>query len=143
MFVFYFSIALAVLSNVFYHIFQKWTPLNVNPLVALTVTYLTAAAICGVLLAATGTGGVPLAVSLRQLNWASVGLGLAIVGLEMGFLLAYRAGWKISLAQLAANTLVAVILIPVGLALFREKLSPLNLAGIVICLIGLVIVNWK
>ncbi len=136
------SIGLAIVSNVFYHIFQKWTPANANPYLTLTVTYLTAAGICITLLVLTGPGR-PLGGAIRQLNWSSVGLGFSIVGLELGFLLAYRAGWEISLAQLVANSMVGLLLIPVGFLVFRERLAPLNLAGIVVCLIGLVMINLR
>jgi len=63
--------------------------------------------------------------------------------LELGFLLAYRAGWKISLGPLVSNVAVAILLIPVGLLLFREKISLVNLIGIGVCLLGLVLVNHK
>jgi multidrug transporter EmrE-like cation transporter len=76
-------------------------------------------------------------------NWASVALGVAIVGLELGFLLAYRAGWNISVAGIVSASLVALVLIPVGLTFFKEKLTPLNLLGVVLCIAGLVLVNIK
>jgi drug/metabolite transporter (DMT)-like permease len=80
--------------------------------------------------------------SFQQLNWASVGLGVTLVGLELGFLLAYRLGWSVSLAGLASNATVSVLLLPVGYLLFRERLTPLNLAGVVVAVIGLVLMNW-
>jgi multidrug transporter EmrE-like cation transporter len=70
-------------------------------------------------------------------------LGIAIIGLELGFLLAYRAGWNISLAGLVSNVIVGLVLLPVGLLLFQEKLTPLNLAGVVVCIAGLVMINWR
>jgi multidrug transporter EmrE-like cation transporter len=62
--------------------------------------------------------------------------------LELGFLLAYRAGWNISLAGLVSNTTVAMLLLPVGLVLFRERLSGINAVGVVVALLGLVLMNW-
>ncbi|MBI3157995.1 MAG: EamA family transporter [Chloroflexi bacterium] len=139
---FYTAIALTVVSNVIYHIFQKLTPGQVNPMLALTVAYLVAAVISLLLLPffPLQTG---LLAELRQVNWASVGLGASIVGLELGFLLAYRLGWNISLAALISNVAVALLLIPVGLLLFKEHITPLNATGLVVCLIGLLLVNWK
>ncbi|MBN1438806.1 MAG: EamA family transporter [Anaerolineales bacterium] len=141
-FLFYGAIALVVVSNVAYHLFQKATPADANPLLALVVTYGIALLACLVLLpffpSAEGWSA-----SLTKINWASIGLGLAVVGLELGFLAAYRAGWPISLAGLVANVLVGMLLLPVGLILLREKVSWINLLGIAVCLIGIVLVNFK
>jgi uncharacterized membrane protein len=139
---FYFSIALAVISTVLYHIFQKSTPGGVNPFLSLTVTYAAAMAACALAVPfyPPKTG---LLQALRQLNWASYALAVALVGLEVGFLLAYRAGWNISLAALVANIGGTLLLVPVGVLLYRERVSLVNLAGIVVCVVGLVLVNHK
>lgn len=138
----YGAIALTVLSNVLYHVFQKLIPGNVNPLLSLAVTYLIAATATLLLLPLFPLQG-PLGAEIRKLNWASLGLGAVIVGLELGFLLAYRSGWNISIASLVANTTVALLLIPVGLLLFKEELSAVNILGVVLAIAGLVLVNLK
>jgi multidrug transporter EmrE-like cation transporter len=142
MFLFIFSISLAILSTVLYHIAQKLTPSGANPVLAITVTYLTALIVCLVILAL-----VPpkpsLPTALRQLTWSSYALAFAIVGIEFGFLLAFRAGWNISLAALFVNGAGTLLLAPIGLIFFKEKLSPLNLVGMLLCLVGLVLMNWK
>jgi uncharacterized membrane protein len=139
---FYLAIGLTVVANVLYHIFLKLTPATVNPLLSLMVTYLVAATATAViyLLYPDKTA---LTVGLKELNWASYALGLAIVGLEVGFILAYRAGWNISLAGLVSSTTVSMLLIPVGLLLFKESLTAVNMLGIALCLIGLILVNYK
>jgi len=139
---FYGAIALTVLANILYHIFQKAIPAGVNPMVSLMATYLVAAIASLVLLPLFPLQS-DLASEFRKVNWASVALGGAIIGLELGFLLAYRQGWNISLASLVANTTVALILIPIGLMLFKEHLTPLNIVGAVLALAGLVLVNLK
>lgn len=142
MFLFYLSMALTILSGALYHVFQKLTPGNAHPLLAMVVTYVTAIIICLVLLPfyPPKTG---LVESLRQLNWASFALALAIVGLEIGFLLAYRAGWNISLGAIVSNVAVAIVLVPVGLLFFKEKISLVNFIGVVVCIAGLVMINHK
>jgi drug/metabolite transporter (DMT)-like permease len=139
---FYGAIALVVVSNVAYHLFQKATPADVNPMAALTVSYGVALLVCLILLPffppPAGASS-----SLAGVSWASVGLGLSVVGLELGFLLAYRAGWPISLAALLANVMVGMLLLPIGLVLLREKLSWVNLLGIAVCLAGIILVNIK
>jgi len=117
-------------------------PPAANPVVALMVAYLAAAAICALLLPVFPLG-TSLQLALRQLNTASLILALAIVGLEMGFLLAYRAGWHITTAGLISNTAVGLLLIPVGVVFFRDRPSLTNGIGILVCLVGLVLVNWR
>ena len=139
---FYGAIALTVFANVLYHLFQKSIPGNVNPLFSLTITYLVAATASVILIPFFPLEGT-LGSELRKINWTSFGLGVVIIGLELGFLLAYRAGWNISLASLVANTTVALILIPIGLILFKERLTPINVLGVILALVGLVLVNLK
>lgn len=137
---FFFSIILAVISSMLYHVFIKLTPSDVNPALSLIMTYITAAILClGLLLLFPLEGNAIDA--LRQLNWASWALALAIVGLEMGFLLAYRAGWQISTVAVVVNATMMVLLVPIGVRLFREELSRLDMLGILVCIIGLVMVN--
>ena len=81
--------------------------------------------------------------AFKQLNWATYALALAIVGLEFAYILAYRAGWRISIAAVLVNTTVTMLLIPIGLLAFQEKLSPLNAAGILVAIAGLVMMNVK
>jgi uncharacterized membrane protein len=139
---FYGALALTILSNVLYHLMQKVISPNVNPLLSLAVTYLIAA-ICTFLLLPLFPLQSNFMLELRKITWPSIALGAVIVGLELGFLLAYRAGWNLSLASLIANTAVALALIPFGLLLFKEQLSTLNIIGMVLALAGLILVNWK
>ena len=68
-------------------------------------------------------------------------LGLVIVGLEVGYIYAYKAGWKVSTARIVQAALVAIILVFVGYGLYHEALTIKKIAGIVICLGGLVLIN--
>lgn len=142
MFLYYFSIGLIVISTVLYHVVLKVTPSNVNPLLSLTVTYAAATVICLLLLPVFPLGA-SLLTSLRELNWTSLALGVTVVGIELGFILAYRAGWDISLAAIVANSGVALLLIPIGLLFFREHISAINLVGVVVCVAGLILVNVR
>lgn len=139
---FYLSISIAILSSVLYHVFQKATSPTVNPVVALLATYATAILVTLPLLALFPLGS-PVRQALARLNWASFALGLAIVGLEVGFLLAYRSGWKVSLAGVFSNVSAALLLIPTGVWLFRERPSWVNGLGVVVCLLGLAMVHFK
>ena len=134
------SIALIVGSNVFYNLLTKATPAGANPLAALVVTYLTAAAATFLLLLA-GSRGQGLGAAFRSVNWTSLALGLSIIGLEFGYIQAYRAGWNISVCSLAANITLAVLLLAIGVLFFRERLSGNQFFGAALCLIGLFFIN--
>jgi len=142
MFLFYFSITLAICSSAFYHFSAKSTPSNVNFTVSLLVTYAVAFAV--VLLTffffPIKNG---LAFELKQLNWASITLAIAIVGIEFGFLLVYRSGWNLGIAAVLTNAVASLILLPVAVFLFKDKISWVNIVGIFVCLAGLVMLNWK
>ncbi|AHF07107.1 EamA family transporter [Desulfitobacterium metallireducens] len=140
MFMYVFSILLIIASNVVYNIVQKSTPAKANPFLTLLITYLTAAVITLIMFLFNRTGKGLLA-SLKELNWTSIVLGLAIVGLEFGYLLAYRAGWKISVGSLVANIALALILIPIGVLFYKEGFGLNKILGALFCIIGLVLIN--
>jgi uncharacterized membrane protein len=143
MLLYYISISLAIISNLFYYIIQKSTPGNVNPLLSLAVTYFTAMITCLLIFPFYPNYGLTLGESIRKLNWTSVALGVSIVGLETGFLLAFRSGWNLGTAGIFANVVVAILLIPVGLVFFKENLRPVNVAGIALCIVGLILMTKK
>jgi drug/metabolite transporter (DMT)-like permease len=138
----FFSVALAVVANVLYHVGQRSVPREIHPLASLLVNY--GVAIAGTLLLVPFVpSSKPLLGSLRAASWASVVVGLAIVGVELAVLLAYRAGWSVGLLSITIGSALAVLLVPVGLFLFRERPSAANLAGIVLCIAGLVLITRK
>ena len=139
---FYASISLALLSSVLYHVFQKATSSAVNPAIGLMVTYAVAFGLSALLLLIYPLKSTVVA-ALRQVNWASVALAFSILGLELGFLLAYRAGWNISVAAIAANAAAGLALLPTGTLLFRERPSIVNLVGVFVCIVGLIMVSVR
>ncbi|NLK88507.1 MAG: EamA family transporter [Clostridiaceae bacterium] len=142
MFMYIFSIFLIVASNIMYNISQKSTPEKANPFVALLVTYTTAIVItAGVLIFNRPEKG--LIQSFKELNWTSLLLGLAIIGLEFGYLMAYRAGWNISVGSLVANIILALMLIPIGIIFYKERFELTKILGSVFCIIGLILINKK
>ena len=140
MFMYVFSIVLIIASNVLYNICQKSTPQDVNPFSALLTTYLTAALLT-LIAAQFYRSDKGFIQSFGKLNWTSLMLGVSIVGLELGYILAYRAGWNISLGSLVANIILALILIPIGIMLFKEGFELHKILGVAFCIIGLIIIN--
>jgi len=139
---FYFSILLALAAMTLYHFVLKVTPSDVNPAISLIVTYATCMVLCLGLFFFFPLKS-SLTAAFRQLNWTSFGLAFALVGLEVGFLLAYRAGWNVSVASIVVSVAVAVLLVLMGVLLFKETLSPLNMLGVLVCIVGFVMVNWR
>ena len=137
-----FSIVLIVGSNIAYNVAQKSTPGKANPFLTLLVTYLVAALVTGVALLFTKSDKGWMA-SLRELNWTSLLLGFAVVGLEFGYLMAYRAGWNISVGSLVANICLALALIPVGVLFYREGFGLNKVLGAALCIAGLVLINLR
>ena len=142
MFLFYFSITLAIASSVLYHFVAKSTPSNVNFPISLLVTYAVALAVTWItaLLFPADNGFIS---ELKKLNWSSFLLAIAIVGIEFGFLLTYRAGWNLGIAAVLVNVAASLILLPVAIIFFKDEISWVNIAGIFVCLAGLVMLNWK
>jgi multidrug transporter EmrE-like cation transporter len=142
MFLFYFSITLAILSSAFYHFVAKSTPSNVNFTVSLLVTYSLAfiVTLIGFLFFPIKNG---VLTEIKQLNWASIGLAVAVVGIEFGFLLVYRSGWNLGIAAVLVYVVASLILVPVAIFVFKDKISLINVMGILVCLAGLVMLNWK
>lgn len=142
MFLFYFSITLAILSSALYHFVAKSTPANVNFTVSLLVTY-TIAFVITLMTFFFFPIENGITAEIKKLNWASMGLAIAIVGIEFGFLLVYRSGWNLGIAAVLTNVVASLILVPVAIFVFKDKLSWVNVMGILICLVGLVMLNWK
>ena len=140
MFAYIWPILLVVLSNTVYQICAKSVPEGIHPLASLTVTYAVGAVVSAILYFALNRNG-NLLREYSHLNWAPFALGLVIVGLEVGFIYAYKAGWQVSTASIVQSAFLAVTLIAVGLLLYREAITVNKVIGIVICLIGLFFIN--
>ena len=135
-------IALVVFSNTLYQICAKEVPAGMNAFASLTVTYLVGAVASGLLFLVTGNGA-NLLQEYGRLNWAPFVLGLVILGLEAGWIYAYKAGWPVSTAFIVQSAILAGFLLAVGYVLYREPLAWTKVAGVLICLIVLYVINYK
>ena len=137
---YYWPILLLVGSNVFYHISAKSTPGSINPLASVGITYITGAIVAFLLYFLTSPVK-NLATEYSYLNWTPFILGLSIVGLEIGNLYMYKVGWNISIGSLVSNIALAVILIIIGVMLYKEVITIEKIIGIALCLGGLILIN--
>lgn len=136
----YWPIILIVVSNIFYNICSKSTPSTLNPFAALTITYM-----IGTLASAAAffllNPGDSLIQQYKQLNWSTFVLGFVVVGLEAGSIYMYKAGWNISTGQLVYSSILALCLIAVGHFFYHEAITVTKVIGILVCLIGLFLIN--
>jgi drug/metabolite transporter (DMT)-like permease len=136
------SMVLTVVCYLFYHVSSKSIPTDLNPILSLVVTY-AISLLVGLILLPFYPRSMSIGQSFQRLNWASVVMGLAIFGIEMGYLYAYRSGWHINVAGAFSNVAVTVLLVPIGYVAFNEGLSLTKAAGLVLCIAGMIVVNLK
>lgn len=145
---YYFPVILIIGSNVLYHVCAKGVPLQMNPMVSLMITYLVAGSLTLAmfflmpqLFTADKKVDFSLISQVKQANWAPYLLGFVIVGLELGNILMYRAGWNISLGSLVCNISLAILLIVLGVFFYKEILTGSQSFGIALCIAGLIFIN--
>jgi len=63
--------------------------------------------------------------------------------IEFSCLLVYRSGWNLGIAAVLVNVVASLILVPVAIFVFKDKLNWVNIVGILVCLAGLIMLNWK
>lgn len=136
---FYFPFALAVSGMLFYHLSQKAIPREMNPFVATIIAYVAGIVVCA-LCAFIYPNDKSFTESVKQSNWAVLLVGAAAACIEVGFMLAYRAGWRISVAAVVTNVAATAMLVPVGILIYKDQLSLRNILGLVFCVLGLILV---
>jgi drug/metabolite transporter (DMT)-like permease len=131
---------LAVCGSLVYHLAAKSIPKSVDPAAALIGLYATALAGSVLTYALLKPGPVALRLAAYwHPTVAAVGVGALMI--ELGFLLAYRGSWPISAASVMANALVAIILVPLGAAVFGETITIARAIGVVLCLLGVTLLQ--
>lgn len=132
-----------VVSNVLYHVTSKSTSENANPFFSLFITYGVGMLLSFIIYFISSKGAIDFAGDFKKLNWATFAMGAIIIGLEAGWMLAYRAGWDISKCSLIANIALAVVLAFIGLLAYKESISAKQFIGMGLCIAGLVVINLK
>jgi drug/metabolite transporter (DMT)-like permease len=126
-------------ANTIYNISTKSTPSDVNAFASLATSYFIAM-LGSVVMFFITSDSKNLLVEVSKTNWSALALGIAIVGLEFGYICIYRAGWKIGVASLVANISLACVLLLVGLFVYKEVVTLKQLLGMGICAIGLMLI---
>lgn len=133
-------IALVIFSNIIYQICAKGVPKNMDAMASMTITYLVGA-VCSTIMYFEMNKDGNLLQEYTKTNWAPIFQGVSVVGLEVGFIYAYKNGWAVSTASIVQSAFLAVALIIVGGVLYHETITANKVIGIVICLIGLYFIN--
>jgi len=135
---YYFPLILIIISNIFYHNATKKMPEDANVCLSLAATY--AVSFVGVLFTYIITGN-NLAKDIHNINWTSFVLGISLIGVEFGYILMYRFGWKMNTGSLLANVCVSLFLILIGGLFYKEIINLKQIVGIAFCLIGIFLVS--
>jgi hypothetical protein len=123
------ALVLAIGSTVAYHLITKLVPAGAHPVATLLTAYLFASFLCaGILL-------------VMQINWTAPALAVAVVLLDLAFILLYRSGFPVSFGALVTQVAAALALLGLGLLFFKDRLTLTNSVGVVLCLAGLWLVN--
>jgi uncharacterized membrane protein len=135
---YYFSISLVIISNILYSFFESIIPGDVNPVIALCSMY-------------TGGALIVLPFYIKNRNKYEVRrnhfesrvilFALANMLTDLGFLLAFRTGWELGTFNIISNISVLIILTVLGIFIYKEKLTTMNLFGIILGIIGLYLLN--
>lgn len=140
MFNYLWPLAIIVFSNIVYQICAKGIPQQMNTYASMTVTYAVATLFSAIMFFVT-TRGSNILNEFRFSNWATVILGIVITGLEVGFIYAYKAGWKVSTLATVTNAFLAIGLLVLGFFLYHENINITKIVGVLICLVGLWFIN--
>jgi hypothetical protein len=125
---------LTVGSGVLYHLALRGQSGHASPWGFLTAAYLFAGLLCA---SAWAIAGGSVAVVLdRRVAGGAVLLGLAAVGIELGYFLAYRAGWGLGQVSIVNAGLVAVVLALIGVTVAGESMSAQRAVGLAVALGG-------
>lgn len=137
----YLPIAVAVLANVLYHVASKSIAAEQNAFMGLVVNYATALVASAILFFVTPHE--KFLVEAARSNWACVLMGLAITGVEVSFVMIYRAGGELSTASLIVNILLALAMLAVGGFFYHEQITAQKLFGAALCIAGVVMLSLQ
>jgi drug/metabolite transporter (DMT)-like permease len=129
--------ATIVASFMIYHLAVKAIRPDLHPLAFLIAVYIVAlVSTIGLWIVFPNLG--PTGVRAGDMVWVVL-LGIALVGIEFGFLMAYRNGWSVSVAPTFSNVTLALIMAPIGMVFLKERLGWQGAGGLALCVLGLIL----
>lgn len=137
---YYLSVLIIVFSNVIYHLASKKVPNELNPFFFVMASYVVGfvfAMIAFILSIKDKNIGTAFVEQSKLVNWTPIVLGIAVIGLEVGNVMMYRAGWDLSKGALVCNMLLAFVLVVIGVIVFKEEFNLKHMVGLLSCILGL------
>ena len=131
---------LVITGNLTYHLCQKSLADTKSPMGVIFVVYFFSLLLTGAI-AFTTESPSEFVGAFKQHPYACIFLGVGCVLIEVGFLWAYRIGWKMSLMSSYVSPGVVLTLMIAGLLLYRETISLLSLAGLLVVAFGIALVQ--
>jgi drug/metabolite transporter (DMT)-like permease len=136
------ALGIAIAGQVLYQLAQKSVNHDANPVLALLAFYALAAVMALPLFLLYPLQGGWLE-NVKSLNGAVAGVALSIVLIELGFLLAYRAGGSLQASYVTSAAFTTAALVGIGWLFYAEKLTPSKLAGLALALAGIYLLSRK
>ena len=127
MFMHYFALALVLAAGLGYHMVSRGVPDGGNRFIGVGMAYVVGFIICMICFLFTKQG------SLAQ-EWQAISWHYFLIGM-------YHSGWQVSKAALTADVLVTSLLVLIGMLVFGEHLSLINLAGVLCCFAGVILLE--
>ncbi|SRR6266567_2405861 len=124
-------------GGVLYHVSQKATPVRLDPFLALGISFGLASLGCLGLFVSKHLA----TPELHRVNWTSIALAVALMLIESGYLIGYRAGLKLNVTSFACNTVIALVLLAVGTFFYGESFSFRTGSGMLLCVAGLLLLR--
>lgn len=140
---FWWPIGLIVCCSTAYQVGVKEISSGIHPLTALVLTYLSASFASFILYFFLAPTGENRKKEIFSWNPSALGLGFSIVGIELGVVYMYRAGWTVQTSFILTNSLIVAALMAAGALFYKEKLKLRQLAGVVLTLAGIVCIVWQ
>lgn len=137
---FWWPIATILIAHTIYQISAKSVPAAMDPFAAVFFNYVVAMAASFVLWMVLGQDR-SITGQLEKMNWAPVAMALAITAVEVASVFMYKLGWNISLGSTIANIALAIVLVIVGVLVYKEVVTANQLIGIGLCIAGLIVMN--
>lgn len=75
----------------------------------------------------------------KYLNWVSPVLGVIVVTLEAGWIYLYKAGWSVNTGYMVQSAILAIMLLLVGLVLYKEAITATKVCGMFVCMGGIIL----
>ncbi|MBR4422301.1 MAG: EamA family transporter [Erysipelotrichaceae bacterium] len=129
------SFLMLVAADCIYKVLSDKIPGEVNPFASMVATY-GAALVTSVILFLITSKGSSLPGEFRKLNLYSALIGLVVCFYELGYIFAYRSGFKVALLSPLMSVAVMVVMALIGVLLFKEKITMMNTIGLIIASIG-------